>query len=320
MTGSPSADFESYNRETKCCTYEPSLANFQVGQILANHLPGESRIRQRISARSGVTPLGIAAPASYTLLYRRTADFAFGRATALRCSFYHEAGQEGTCGIWEARNSVCRAWHCKHERGRVGKQYWSSLQSLLQSFERAVALWCVLEHGLNTSSRADVAGAGNEERMLRDELIGVSVRSDEWAHWRAREHAFYESCWNRATSLSLEDILGLAGVEGRSMANQLRRRFEELVRPSLPLTLRFKAATMVSLPNDQIAISTYSKTDPLIIPGILAAVLPAFDGRAYPVVVEQVEASHGIQITIDLIQKLFDFGLLTATDGATDHA
>src|SRR5258706_14695042 len=52
-----------FDDSSKCCTYQPQLANFLVGAMLeddsAEFAAGRASIERRIDEREGVTPLGL---------------------------------------------------------------------------------------------------------------------------------------------------------------------------------------------------------------------------------------------------------------------
>jgi hypothetical protein len=72
-----------FSPRTKCCTYQPALANFLVGQALEDKdlafSAGRATLERRIAGVIGVTPLGLETPAKYELLYRH-GSVGFGRA------------------------------------------------------------------------------------------------------------------------------------------------------------------------------------------------------------------------------------------------
>src|SRR5512142_2026824 len=60
--------------DTKCCTYVPTIPNFLVGRILdeeqAGRVPARETVETRMARRIGVTPLGLAPPPVFSVLYR----------------------------------------------------------------------------------------------------------------------------------------------------------------------------------------------------------------------------------------------------------
>src|SRR5215471_13536873 len=139
---------------TKCCTYQPKLPNFLVGQALANSdfafSAGRKTLEKRIDEGVSVTPLGLQQSRIFEVLYHNGKE-AFGHASALRCPHYLEEGG-GRCGVWRHRNSICATWFCKHERGALGLSFWHRMRNLLLAIERSLSIWCVLEAGLEVAA------------------------------------------------------------------------------------------------------------------------------------------------------------------------
>ena len=101
-------------------------------------------MQARLERRVAVTPLGLGRPATYALLYGNSKD-GFGASRSLRCPHHLE---DGSCGIWAHRMSVCATWFCKHSRGAVGLRFWRMLQVLLGCVEHDLTRWCLLRVGL----------------------------------------------------------------------------------------------------------------------------------------------------------------------------
>src|SRR5687767_1905524 len=90
----PSPDALHFRPDAKCCTYHPTLPNYLVGALLADPDPaleeGRRRVRDKLAARVGVTPLWLAAPRKTMVLLEASRDTSFGRSRALRCPYYVE--------------------------------------------------------------------------------------------------------------------------------------------------------------------------------------------------------------------------------------
>ncbi len=145
-TTSPGVFFDP---SVRCCTYQPAIPNYLVGRILRDRDPalaaGRATVERRIEARMAVTPWGLDQSRGFRLLYDNGRAH-FGRAPGLRCPHYIDS-EAGTCGIWRHRPGVCATWFCKHERGKIGFEFWKQLAHLLREMERELGLWCVLELG-----------------------------------------------------------------------------------------------------------------------------------------------------------------------------
>jgi Fe-S-cluster containining protein len=162
--------------DLRCCTYHPHLPAHLVGGILKSG-EGAERIRARIAARVGVTPVGVGPPPAYAAL-PRTAD-SFGRDPALRCPFLDEKGER--CSIWRHRGVACAAFHCKYDRGALGAGWWGLVVVAFDAIDRALARWVLERTGLDVAACDELLHhPGDEERDRR--AWGVR-RGAEEAHF-----------------------------------------------------------------------------------------------------------------------------------------
>jgi hypothetical protein len=318
--GGPARSDERYFDPTaKCCTYTPGLPNFLVGQILADGDPamaeGRASVKCRIEARLAVTPLELGLPPGYARLYDNASE-AFGRSRALRCPHYVEA--EGRCGIWRHREAVCATWFCKHVRGEVGYAFWrDALLRLLSAVEEALAKWCVLELDIGADALARLSRAPAWTRRPEPlTAAALDLEADEaahgriWGNWRGREDEFYRLCGERVRSLDWDEVLALAGPEGRALALLTRRAYERLTSDTLAEALVTGEMQISGMGPETTRVVTYSENDPLDIPNLVLALLPTFDGRPTAEAVAAIAERTGITLGADLLRKLADFGVL----------
>jgi hypothetical protein len=132
-----------FRHDTRCCTAQPSLANFLVGRALRRGGISREKVLARLEDLDGVTAWGVDAPAAIDQRYTDEAAFSFGRDHSLRCPYW--IGEPNTCGIWHDRSSTCRTWYCKHEDGLAGAVAWSRMQAALFELESRLALWAIGE-------------------------------------------------------------------------------------------------------------------------------------------------------------------------------
>ena len=123
------------------------------GAVLLDEDPtaaqGRVTLEGRMLAGIGVTPLGLARPPAWDLVYRHgvvRGDQTFGRTRLLRCPHFLA---DGRCGIWKHREGVCATWYCRHERGAVGFDFWEALGGFLHVIERALSYDAVLALGVD---------------------------------------------------------------------------------------------------------------------------------------------------------------------------
>jgi len=312
--GAPTQPGDIHFGDWKCCTYQPRVHNFLAGRILGGVEPTHPSARDSllglIARRAGVSPLGVYGPRTYWLVYE-AAPSAFGRATALRCPLFDSSS--GGCGVWAHREATCATWFCKHDQGAKGKAFWDALRDLLVALERAVAKALVME--LDPGPEAlEWAFSQPGEPLDAEEVSGGASESSfqrRWGCWLGREVEFFEACAARADAMPAEEVLALAGVEGRALVRILLERWKDLrprrPRPERLLLGRFE---VIRLAGDHARLSTYSPFDPLEIPrGVLGA-LTRFDGRPTPAVLAEVAREEGLAIPESFLDTLLDFGVL----------
>jgi hypothetical protein len=305
-----------YDPKSKCCTYLPTLWNFQVGAVLADSSPeaaeGRATVEARIAAGVGVSPLALEPTPVYNLLYDRIPQ-AFGRAQSMRCPHYIEEG--GRCGVWRARESTCATWFCKYERGAVGRVFWQQVKQLLRVAERDVATWCVLQLDPGVEALDDL-GSLTQRRPLpvtADDLDGhrpAAAVTVAWGRWAGREAAFYRAAAELAQALNWSDVRALGSPELQLRERVAREAWRRLVDDALPERLRAGAITL-ALHADGSALATgYSSIDPLRLAPEVLEVLPHFAGRTVTEARAAIAADLGYDIEPALIRLLVDFNVL----------
>jgi len=307
----------SFDSTTLCCTFLPELPNFLVGRILADREAGAARGRRSVEARLrkgvAVTPLGLSRPPVYGLLYR-SARGAFGRSKALHCP-HHLAG--GYCGIWEHRSSICATWFCKHDRGAVGKGFWTSLNALLGAVETGLARWCMLESGLDARTLARLAVAADGPAAARpldhhdiDGSVDPEGYAELWGERLGREREFYEECGRLVEGLEWSDVAALCGAEVRLLAEVTRHAYRELLSHELPARLGVGEFVVAGARPGASVVVSYSEIDPLSLPPELLEALPLFDGRPVGQALREIERRKGLRLDPELLVRLCDFGIL----------
>jgi Fe-S-cluster containining protein len=305
-----------FNPESKCCTYIPELPNYLVGRILSDSDPalahGRNTVRARLQAGAGVTPLGIDQPVTFEVLYR-AAPGLFGRSQTLRCPHYIEEG--GRCGVWRHRPSVCATWHCKHERGMVGKVFWKALHQLLCGVQRALARWCVTELPPPVLSVLFPAhqGPGSGRPIDAADIDGIAnpaVYDRAWGALKGREEEFYRGCARRVDALTWKDVRRIGGSELEILERLLLSAWKDLLSKALPDRLRPGSIRVTPVSPETSRVLSYSELDPLEVPSELLEVLGYFDGRSTDEALAAIARERGLSIERDLLRQLVDFQVL----------
>jgi hypothetical protein len=240
-----------FSPETRCCTAQPSLANFLAGRALRRGGAGRDRVLARLEDPGGVTPWGIDAPPELDRRYTETLARAFGRDLALRCPYW--IGGEHTCGIWHDRSSTCRTWYCKHEDGLAGAVAWSRMQLVMFEVESKLAVWAIGR------------GAPPDDGA-------PPVR---WARWFEEAAELVEHAPAHEIEALASDGLGRyrSDVRGFVEVRRLRRR------RGLPEVLVASVTEMTEAGDGHVLLTGYSSFDAVRAPSAIFELLSRFDGR-----------------------------------------
>lgn len=299
---------------SKCCTVFPPFENFRVGLILAGEGLARDVLEQRIDARAAVTPLGVTATqAEYDALDELRAAGRFGQSKEHRCPYYLD---DGRCGVWDQRPSLCSTYHCRFVRGGVGADFARMLQKVLDTAETALARWCLLDLDVGDEALATLFPAKPTmpaDKPRRDPLAdGCYERA--WGSWLGREREFYATAAERVSALSWDAVLDIAGPELRVLQLALRRALAALHHEELPARLRAGPVKATSSNMNQMRVRAYSSLDTVDFPMQIVASLGLFDGRPIEEVLVDAKQMFGTDIDRDMLQRMVDFRLLVPAD------
>ncbi|MCB9763871.1 MAG: hypothetical protein H6739_29140 [Alphaproteobacteria bacterium] len=271
----------AFRADLKCCMYLPRLPNFVVGRILADPTAAREPVRARLADPRQRTPWGLERPADWSAAYAQALqDGRFGQQLDLRCPHWLDA-DGGTCGIWAHREATCSTWHCRVDRGAVGKAMWTALRRWLEDVQDLVARWCV-------------------------EQVG---RPQTWD--AAEAEAFYRACGQQAEGLTLETIKRLGGFGLRIRSRELRATWRERAHRALPLRLEAGRWRVVFEDTQTVELRSYGDYDGLTLSRGAFAALAAFDGRPVAQVMRGLGAAAPDP---DSLQAWVDHGLLQSSD------
>lgn len=247
MATGPSPVFRA---DLKCCMYMPRLPNFIVGRILDDREAEQGPVRARLADAHQRSPWGLQRPEGWRERYEAALEAGrFGQALELRCPHWRDAGG-GTCGIWAHREATCSTWHCRVDRGAVGKAAWTDLRRWLEEVQDLLARWCIAQVGAPTS-------------------------------WSAEEaETFYRACGRAVEALSLEEIKQLGGFGLRMHSRALRTAWRARARPELPPRLQAGRWQVLSEDAEGVTLRSYGEYDGLRLSRAEWRALHAFDGRA----------------------------------------
>lgn len=289
LPGAPELPPEGpFDEALRCCTYHPNLAPHFVGGILdGGDEVGRARVRARIAARVGVSPLGLGPTPEYAAAHRRLAGpGSFGRSRALACPFL-----DGTrCSIWRHRGAACAAFHCKLDRGALGAGLWSLLVVAFNAVERALARWLLARHGLDAAACDALLHAPAD----------AALDARAWGAWRGREEEYFVAAARWVEAMTWAEVAALDGLHG--LGDALRGAVARFDSPALPERVRPNREILYQLgkPGHTRLQNRGVPLDLVEIPTELATQLTALD--------ETATANLGLEDV--LLRRLLDWQVL----------
>lgn len=211
-----------YQAHLKCCTFEPRLPNYLVGEFLATVSTPSPGLRQKLAEKTDCLPLAVLPSAEYTRKFTRRKPGDFGQREDLLCSYYDRKAQN--CSIWRSRGSVCTAFYCMSDLGAQGLRFWKALGDFLHHVEMALAEEA-LTH-LDFSPRQ----VSEQLEFYEPSKNAKSPNPERWKQlWNsyADPEQFYRKAHQFVENLTregFEEALGEIGLKlERKLLSQIRR-------------------------------------------------------------------------------------------------
>jgi hypothetical protein len=293
----------AFEPTTKCCTFLPSLPNFQVGLALAEvDSPGRATVIQRLHARDAVTPLGLGRSAAFSDSYAANPSW-FGRNPQIKCPHYLA---DGRCGVWKFREATCATWFCKHDRGVVSKKFWRALQRLLSRIEDELSYWCTQQLGADTELVRQIYEGGEGGATIID---ASSDPRAVWGPWSGREEELYRAAATLVEPMGWVDVARIAGPGLADEADELVESLEALESQDLPARMGSGEVRLIQIGETTGWVSGYSEFDPRELPLEVLDVIPDVEGLT----VEEVQTlaeRRGLTLEAREIRELLDFEFL----------
>jgi hypothetical protein len=254
-----------FQPDIKCCSYHPTLPNYLVGAALADAslLEGGARLRAKIAARVGVTPLWVSSPRKWLVVYDAARDSSFGRSERLLCPYFERGS--GSCTVWPYRESICATFFCKHTAGSAGRELWMSLKRYLAHLESRLS-WHAATVVLGYEPRPDPPRMKLTLEDLEDRAPSEADYVSYWGDFVGREEAFYVACAKTVEALTVNDRRRLIDeTGGDKLLAEMTALYEAATQPQLAPRLQLNPELRVTKTDTGVGVIGYSKYDPLVL-------------------------------------------------------
>jgi Fe-S-cluster containining protein len=265
----PVAGVIYFRPDTKCCTYQPHLPSYLVGEALASEEPalaeGRARLRAHIQTRIGVTPRWLRPSRKYDVLFRAARDEGFGRSDRLLCPYYEKS--QGNCTIWRHREAACSTFFCKYGAGADGQTFWRAVRGYLVRVERALSAWAANEIApLQREPDASMTVAELEDRAPSDADYEAI-----WGGFAGREEELYRKAHTLVGGLSPAEVARICDASDELA--KLEAAHRAVVSPTLPARLKLDLYRPPVPAGDGFLVGTYSTYEPIALSAPLFEIL-----------------------------------------------
>lgn len=198
-----------YLKSLKCCTFQPFLPNYMVGQILKE---GSERhiehIKNLAREKSFLLPIGLTPTYAYQFKFNSKEEGDFGNDPELLCPFYDRLSLG--CSIWQMRGSECMSFHCYSRYGAKGEVFWTEFKDLIFDLEMSLSQECLVQKGYTVSEvEEQIEWIRWNDGKIAVESISTVDYSRLWAHHFDNIFEFYIACYGHVKSLHRKDVLNL---------------------------------------------------------------------------------------------------------------
>jgi hypothetical protein len=235
---------EYFQPDIKCCAFHPKLPNYLVGGLLMDTNPamdhGRKVVREKIRARTGVSPSNIMPPKKYAVLHKYGGERSFGKNHSLLCPYY--VRETGLCGVWKFRDAVCSTYFCKSVAGQEGKKFWNVLRGYLIQAQDSLTWYALLQLNWEVESVWDYltnySSDSLEFRDIDDLPPDEEAYKKIWGSWFGREEELYKKAYEIVSGMSREEYDRIAGMNQKVFLEWLKKRYQDVVAPVIPPMLR----------------------------------------------------------------------------------
>jgi hypothetical protein len=300
--------------DTKCCTYQPYLANYLVGGVLVDIDPslskGKEIIKEQILARKGVTPYGIIPSHDYIKRERALKSIDFWKVpkeemTKQLCSYY----DDGNCTVWKYREHLCVTHFCSSVGGSKGKEFWKTIDNYLKMAETSLSQYAMLKlewDVLNFKTKR----INTDDFKLEDENGNIIDEnySALWGEWEGRELEFYKQCFEIVNEIDSNTFQKITGIQREILEAAIWKSNAIYLENLLPQKMILHPDIIqTSAEENQIVLTLEKQT--VKIPVVIYPLVKAFNGAR--LTSEVFHLGYNIQFSMnEIVDELWEKGLL----------
>lgn len=209
----------TYEGHLKCCTFEPMLPNYLVGELLGDR--PSHQVIQKMENKGEAIPIALLPHPEYRNKFNKRKPSDFGNREDLLCGYYDSEKQN--CSIWRNRGSVCTTFFCMSDAGARGMTFWKLFGDYLHHVEMCLSEEAMVHLDFSprqVSEQLDVMVPAKKAKALTSKEL-----KKLWNSYDGKEFYLKASKWVRGlTREQMPEILGEMGMKKqRAVINQIKK-------------------------------------------------------------------------------------------------
>lgn len=221
----------TYKIDLKCCTFDPWVPNFAVGNILSDRNLSASvkeAILGKIDDIEQCSPLGLRPSTQFQRRFLRKDEMEFGNRKDWLCPFYNREQQN--CGIWQHRGNVCVSFYCKSNAGQTGLRFWEELGDYLHLLELSLMEECLVQLDFSPRQMSDLLPLIDRQTHLQSKALPKITPQQSKIFWNGYSDPteFFIKCAKIVKALKPKQVAEILGESGQRAWGRLEARMHQL--------------------------------------------------------------------------------------------
>lgn len=220
-----------YDKELKCCTFDPFLPNYLVGALLSDERTTKSGVQsleKKMLLKEETLPIGLRPSTDFQRQFLRKKENDFGNREEWLCPYFDHQNQN--CGIWRNRGNVCTSFYCFSNAGQTGIRFWTELGNYLHLVESTLMEEALVHLDFSPRQLSEMLiyiSPSDHLKARKVPLIGDKDWVRIWNHYPDPTE-FYIKTYQFVKNLKAKDLREALGETGERAFESLQKQMQRM--------------------------------------------------------------------------------------------
>ncbi len=184
----------------------------------------QQTIRDHIAEHKFNLPLGLMAPPSYQVKFKKNKTGIFGNDENFLCPYY--SIKTNNCGAWLYRGSVCTSFFCESSFKKKGQTFWHRFENYMSYLEMGLSQEVLAYRDFSPRDvNAQIEFLNVEKKMGLPEAKYKKL----WKHYYKNEIEFYKEAARFVDELPKKQVQEVVGETGQEIKSQMMEAYKSLI-------------------------------------------------------------------------------------------